>query len=513
MIVDEFVTAPAVVIGGGIAGLSAALGLDGCIVVANESVGGGSSRLAQGGIAAAMAAGDSPSAHAADTLAVAAGLAVPEIAALVTGSAADRVAWLAALGVAFDRTPSGALALGREAGHGWHRVVHAGGDRTGAAIMRAMRAALKQRSDIRVLEGFELVDLVTAGERAAGVLLAGPGGLRLAVLAPHVVLATGGIGACFEHTTNPATSAGTGLAAAARRGVLLADLEFVQFHPTALAIDADPLPLLTEALRGAGARLLDDCGKPFMTAIHRDADLAPRDIVARSVHALRASGRSVYLDATGIADLETRFPGACAIARAANLDPVAQALPVTAAAHFHMGGIATDAQGASSLTGLWACGEVASTGLHGGNRLASNSLLEGLVFGERIARAIRRSELAPPQGPLEIARRMPASGAGVGRIDLLRRLTGDSLGPLRTGRALLASLRRLDAWNPATRAEADRLVVTRELTLAALARRESRGAHQRADFPLAAADAAARSFQRPVAVPVETLALVRTHVA
>jgi L-aspartate oxidase len=513
MIVDDFITAPAVVVGGGMAGLSAALGLDGCVVVANEPVGGGSSCLAQGGIAAAISAGDSPSQHAADTLAVAADLAVPEIAALVTESAADRIAWLAALGIAFDRAPSGALALGREAGHRRHRVVHAGGDRTGAAVMRAMRAALDLRSDIRVLEGFELVDLVTAGERAAGVLLAGPGGFRLAVLAPHVVLATGGIGACFDHTTNPATSGGAGLAAAARRGVLLADLEFVQFHPTALAIDADPLPLLTEALRGAGARLLDDSGEPFMTAIHRDADLAPRDVVARSVHALRASGRRVFLDTTGVADLQGRFPGACALARAANLDPVAQPLPVTTAAHFHMGGIATDAQGASSLPGLWACGEVASTGLHGGNRLASNSLLEGLVFGERIARAIRRAGPTPPQGTLEVARRLPDSGPDGGRMQALRRLIGSSLGPLRTGPAMLADLRRLEAWHPATRAEADRVVVARELMLAALWRRESRGSHQRADYPLAGAGAPARSFRRPAPVAVESLELRRSRVA
>jgi L-aspartate oxidase len=513
MIVDDFVTAPAVVVGGGVAGLSTALALDGCVVVADEPVGGGSSRLAQGGIAAAMAAGDSPSSHAADTLAVAAGLALPEIAALVAASAPDRIAWLASLGVGFDRTHAGALSLGREAGHGSHRVVHAGGDRTGAAVMRALREALNQRRDIRVLEGFTLVDLVTAGDRAGGVLLAGPGGLRLAVLAPHVVLATGGIGACFDHTTNPATSSGAGLAAAARRGVLLADLEFVQFHPTALAVDADPLPLLTEALRGAGAKLLDDAGQPFMSAIHREADLAPRDVVARSVHALCASGRSVFLDATGVADLERRFPGACALARAANLDPLVQPLPVTTAAHFHMGGIASDAQGASSLAGLWTCGEVAATGLHGGNRLASNSLLEGLVFGERIALAIRGARLAAPQGALQVARQLPEIGPDRERIQALRRLVGSSLGPLRSGPAMLAGLRQLDVWNPVTGVESNRVVVARELTLAALDRRESRGAHQRADYPRPGTGAPARSFRRPAPVPLETLELRRSRVA
>ena len=485
---------------------------DACVVVANESIGGGSSARAQGGVAAAIAAGDSAKQHAADTLAVAAGLAVPGIAALVTESASDRIDWLAASGVPFDRTPSGALALGREAGHSRHRVVHAGGDRTGAAVMQSLRAAVLARPDIRVLESFELVDLVTAGNRAAGVLLAGPGGLRLAVLAPHVVLATGGIGACFDRTTNPSTSAGAGLAAAARRAVLLADLEFVQFHPTALAVDADPVPLLTEALRGAGARLLDDSGERFMMAIHPDAELAPRDIVARGVHALRASGRQVFLDATAVAELETRFPGTCQIARAAGFDPLTQPLPIVTAAHFHMGGIATDAQGASSLTGLWACGEVASTGLHGANRLASNSLLEGLVFGQRIARDIRRAQFAPPQGMLDVARR-PAEQRADDRIQSLRQLVGRSLGPLRTGPAMGAALQQIESWRPETRAEDDRVVIACQLLSAALERRESRGAHQRADHTETASGLASRSFRRPQPAPVEKLELFRSRVA
>lgn len=513
MIVHDFMTAPAVVVGGGIAGLSTALAFDGCVVVANEPIGGGASCLAQGGIAAAIADGDFPGLHAADTERVSAGLAVPEIAALVTGSAPGRIDWLRKLGVEFDLAPSGSLALSREAGHGWNRIVHAGGDRTGAAVMRVLRDAISQRSDIRRLEGFELVDLVTQGDRLAGVLLEGPGRLRLAVLAPHVVLATGGIGACFEHTTNPRTSRGAGLAVAARRGVVLADLEFVQFHPTALAVDADPLPLLTEALRGAGAVLRDESGERFMTVNHPDAELAPRDVVACSVHAINASGRRVLLDATGVADLETHFPGACSLARSAGLDPTRQLLPVTTAAHFHMGGIATGANGATSLAGLWACGEVASTGLHGGNRLAGNSLLEGLVFGERIARAIRRASLAPPRGSLEITRGIPESGLDDARLTALRQLITRSLGPLRSGPTMVRALQRLKAWHAATRVEDDMAVVARRLLHAALNRKESRGSHQRTDFPRAAAGTAARSFQHPQPASLERLELLRSRVA
>ena len=328
MIAQDFITAPAVVLGGGIAGLSTALSLRGCVLVANEPIGGGASKLAQGGIAAALDGSDSPALHAADTLRVAAGLADPEIAALVTAAAPASIGWLRRLGVAFDLSHTGAPALGREAGHSRHRIVHAGGDRTGAAVMRAMRNAAIERPDIRVLEGFELVDLIICGNRAGGVLLESRDGLRLAVLAPQVVLATGGIGACFDRTTNPASSRGAGLAAAARCGLRLADLEFVQFHPTALAVDSDPLPLLTEALRGAGALLLDDSGERFMRAVHPDAELAPRDVVARRVAALHAAGQAAWLDASRIPDLEARFPAACALARRAGLDAGRQPLPV-----------------------------------------------------------------------------------------------------------------------------------------------------------------------------------------
>jgi L-aspartate oxidase len=513
MIVEDVTTTPVVVVGGGIAGLATALSLDACVVVSQEPIGNGASRLAQGGIAAALGHGDAPALHAADTLHVSTQLADPAIVALVTSSAAGRVKWLQSLGVAFDRSPSGELALGREAGHGRDRIVHAGGDRTGNAVMQALREAVGRRPDIRVLESWELVDLITADDRAAGALFESGDGSRVAVLAPNVVLATGGIGGCFDRTTNPAASRGAGLAVAARQGVQLADLEFVQFHPTALAVDSDPLPLLTEALRGAGAALVDDSGHRFMPAMHPDAELAPRDVVARSVYARTVTGRQVLLDATGIGNLAARFPGACALAKDAGFDATRQPLPVVAAAHFHMGGIATDAHGATSMPGLWACGEVAATGLHGGNRLASNSLLEGLVFGGRIARAIGAANLAPAAGPLLVPRSPPLSAPDSERIMYLRRLVGRSLGPLRSGQAMLAASRRLDAWQPASRIEHDLAAVVGLSLRAALARRESRGAHQRVDHPQAGTGPAARSFLSPRPGPVMALHQRRSRVA
>ena len=513
MTVHDFITAPAVVVGGGIAGLSTALSLEGCVVASGAPVGDGASRLAQGGIAAALGPGDAPAQHATDTLRVSAGLAAEDVAALVTEAASQRIAWLREIGVTFDLDANGGLVLGREAGHGRHRIVHAGGDRTGAAVMQALAAAARNRPDIRLLEGFALVDLVTAGSRVAGVLLEAADGSRLAVLAPHVVLATGGIGASFERTTNPPSSQGAGLAAAARCGVRLADLEFMQFHPTALAVAGDPQPLLTEALRGAGALLLDDRDQRFMLEIHPDAELAPRDVVARAVAARRRAGRAVFLDATAIGALAERFPGAVAIAHAAGFDPRRQPLPVAAAAHFHMGGIATDTDGATSLPGLWACGEVASTGLHGGNRLASNSLLEGLVFGERIARSIRAASIPAPRGPLEVARRPQLPATDASRVAALRRLVGESLGPLRDGASLAAARKRLTRWRCDSRAEEDVTAVAGLMLAAADSRRESRGAHYRADFPMPAAGTPARQFTSPRAVAVESIDPARSRVA
>jgi L-aspartate oxidase len=259
--------------------------------------------------------------------------------------------------------------------------------------------------------------------------------------------------------------------------------------------------------------LLDDAGERFMTAIHPDAELAPRDIVARAVAARRLAGREVFLDVSQVGALETRFPGATAIARMAGIDPAASGFPVTAAAHFHMGGIATDARGATSLPGLWACGEVAATGLHGGNRLASNSLLEGLVFGERIARAIGATRLPAPRGALEVPIRRLAERPDPSRVAALRRLVGASLGPLRQGPAMTAALARLASWLPASRAEEDLASIARLALEAALARRESRGAHYRDDYPQRVEARAVRSVTKPAAAPAGPLGRIESRVA
>ena len=317
----------------------------------------------------------------------------------------------------------------------------------------------------------------------------------------------------YDRTTNPASSRGAGLAAAARRGLRLADIEFVQFHPTALAVESDPLPLLTEALRGAGALLLDDSGERFMRAVHPEAELAPRDVVARRVAALQARGQAVWLDASRIPDLAARFPSAWALAGRAGFDAARQPLPIVTAAHFHMGGIATDDAGRTSLAGLWACGEVAASGLHGGNRLASNSLLEGLVFGERIARALEAEDAPQLRGTLEIPRGRIEGESDPARIAVLRQLMGRSLGPIRNGASMSQAIRQLEGWKSNSRAEDDHLLIAQVILRAALERRESRGAHYRLDRPEPARGRPERSFIKPAPCAVEILRGVSSQVA
>lgn len=500
--------ARAVVVGSGIAGLSAALGMGDCVVLTRGELGSGSSRHAQGGIAAALASDDSPADHALDTLAVSAGLADAGAARAIAEAAAGRIDWLRVLGARFDLDEQGRLALGREAGHRARRVAHAGGDATGAEVMRTLAAAVDSRPDIDVLAGWELVDLVRSGRRVAGVLARRPDGGLAVVLAPAVVLATGGIGGLYARTTNPVEVTGDGLAAAARAGAELADLEFVQFHPTALDVDADPAPLLTEALRGEGAVVIDDRGERFMLGEHPDAELAPRDVLARAIWRRgTVDGRKVYLDARDAvgAAFPRRFPSVWRTAQRFGLDPRVEPLPVTPAEHYFMGGIATDLEGRTSFPGLWAVGEVGATGLHGANRLASNSLLEGMVVGAAAARSV--AAVTAPSAPaagLEVpvgALGAPAEGDGRAAATV-RALMWEHVGLVRDAGGLahaISELERLEAFAGAS--DRNMLLVARLIAAAALARTESRGGHWRADHPHADPRQQCRRFVRPDPAP------------
>src|SRR5215475_3640389 len=393
-----------VIVGAGLAGLFCALKLAPrpvTLISAAPLGQGASSAWAQGGIAAAVAKGDSAEAHAADTIAVGGGLVDEEIALGLAREAPARIDDLLRYGVPFDRDLEGALAVGREAAHSARRIVHVRGDMAGKAIIAALTDAVRQTPSIRVIEGFVAEALLTADGAVTGLQLrkARDASARPLLIASRaVVLATGGIGHLYAVTTNPHEASGLGLAIAARAGAVIADPEFVQFHPTAIMVGRDPAPLATEALRGEGAILINGEGERFMQARHPLAELAPRDIVARGVFAEIAAGRGAFLDARAAlgARFAEKFPTVHASCLAAGIDPAKQPIPVGPAEHYHMGGIAVDAHGRTSLRGLWAGGEVSSTGAHGANRLASNSLLEAVVYAARIADDINGAALGTP---------------------------------------------------------------------------------------------------------------------
>lgn len=495
------------VIGSGLAGMTAALELAGrrvILLTKTDGLPGGSSLYAQGGVAAALGAGDTAEDHAADTVAAGAGLVDADAARLLTSEGARRVAALAEKGLPFDRDEAGALHLGREAAHGRARVAHAGGDATGRVAVEWLAAQVAAAPHVCMIPRSFAVDLLVGADRGHGGRIHGAvawsdaDGWTL-YRAPHVVLATGGVGAVFARTTNPAEATGDGLAMAARAGALLADLEFVQFHPTALAVDGDgPAPLLTEALRGAGAVLLDAQGRRFMLDEHPLAELAPRDVVARAAGRRAAAGEKVLLDLRpALAHEPDGFPTVLQLCAEHGFDPFNEPVPVAPAAHYHMGGVWTDADGRASLPGLWVCGETACTGVHGANRLASNSLLEALVFGGRVAAAIREAE---PVAAVPVALPDLPVARTPGEVSAeTRRTLYAAAGLVRDGAGLRRALARFDtltaqletatptddvrAWGEAR----NRLTVARLICQSALAREESRGAHYRADFPQTAA--------------------------
>jgi L-aspartate oxidase len=498
-------TTDVIVIGSGVAGLTAALHLRESglhvTVVTKVNIDDGSTRWAQGGIAAVLDPYDSPAAHAEDTMVAGVGLCDPAAVEVLVTEGPDRVRELMRLGAEFDRHPDGSLMLTREGGHHANRIVHAGGDAPGAEVQRALHAAVLRDPWIRLVEHALVLDLLRdATGRACGVTLHvlgegtedGVGAIR----GRAVVLATGGMGQVYASTTNPVVSTGDGVALALRAGAVVTDVEFVQFHPTALMVPAGPngeraaqQPLVSEAMRGEGAHLVDADGRRFMVGQHELAELAPRDVVAKGIHrVLLAAGTDhVFLDARHIEDLETRFPTITASCRAAGIDPTTELIPVAPAAHYASGGVRTDLSGRTSIPGLYACGEVACTGVHGANRLASNSLLEGLVFARRIADDIA-ADLPPLAEPVDVggdawacddAIRGPLQqamtrGAGVLRSAGSLAATADELRALGEKRATASTV----TWEAT-----NLLTVASALVAAASQRAETRGCHWREDFP------------------------------
>jgi L-aspartate oxidase len=527
-------TADVCVVGSGVAGLCVALharaaGLS-VAVVTKVEVDDGSTRWAQGGIAAVLSATDTPAAHARDTEVAGVGLCdVAAVQALVT-EGPERLHELIAWGAAFDRDGEGRLLLTREGGHSTDRIVHAGGDATGAEVQRALRDAVAADPGVTLVEHAMVLDVVRdATGRVAGVTLhvLGEGSADGvgAVRARAVVLATGGMGQVYAATTNPAVSTGDGVALGLRAGAVATDLEFVQFHPTALYLGPDARgqqPLVSEALRGEGAVLRDDAGERFMVGVHELAELAPRDVVAKAITRvqLRDGVDHVWLDAREVPGLAERFPTIVARCRQAGIDPATELVPVTPAAHYASGGLATDLSGRTTVPGLYACGEVACTGVHGANRLASNSLLEGLVFAGRIGEALSR-ELPVPAPAEPVDARPEGLVDAAARADLTATMSA-RVGALRSGTGLTEAATRLAALSERTTAvpgvpgweATDLLTVATALTAAAAAREETRGCHWREDHPDAVdawrvhldvrldADGEVTLAQRPVGEPI-----------
>jgi len=495
-------SADVVVIGSGVAGLTTALQIRAhnlsVILITKSYVDEGSTKWAQGGIAAALGPGDSPEQHEIDTLVAGAGLCdLPAVKVLVS-EGPEAVRKLIARGAVFDKSETGEIALTREGGHLRNRILHAGGDATGAEVSRALLAAVSRDQGIEVIEHALVLDaLKSESGRVCGVTLHVIGeGSRDGVgqiMARAVVLATGGLGQVYSQTTNPSVSTGDGVALALRAGADVADVEFIQFHPTVLYMGENSRgqqPLISEAVRGEGAFLVNDRGERFMKSVHPLADLAPRDIVAKEIsrQMSKSGAKHVWLDAKSIIDFKDRFPTIYSSCSQIGIDPSKDLIPVAPASHYASGGIRTDLNGHSSVPGLYAVGETACTGAHGANRLASNSLLEGLVFGARIAEDIAKNLVTweDPAGsdPIEILispsvrgemQRAMSRGASVVRTKDSLSKTLETLNRLKDATTIYANV---DAWETT-----NLYLLATAITRSALERTESRGSHTRDDFP------------------------------
>ncbi|KIC24711.1 MULTISPECIES: L-aspartate oxidase [unclassified Leisingera] len=496
-------TSRIVIAGAGLGALYAALELAPrpVLVISPELLGeGASSAWAQGGVAAAMASHDTPEAHAEDTLQAGAGTVDPEVAAMVTRVAREHIIDLTELGAPFDRDAHGNYVMSREAAHSAARVVRVKGDQAGGQIMQTLIAAVRAAPSVQVLENTQAVRLETDGGAVSGIWInrAGTPSAPVLIKAPGVLLAGGGSGGLYAHTTNPPRIRGQVIGFAARAGASIADPEFVQFHPTAFDIGEDPAPLATEALRGEGAVLVNAEGERFMLSQHPDAELAPRDIVARAIFAETQAGRRPMLDtreALG-AEVLSRFPTVAETCARAGINPVQEPIPVAVAAHYHMGGVDADMKGRTSLANLWVCGEASSTGLHGANRLASNGLLEALVYARNAAR-----DMASMYTPAEAEEVVPSFSAGGKDLDPaalqdLRETMTTHAGVRRTGDGLkqaLAAIARLEAEQSADENFTNMCATATLIAAAALRREESRGGHFRDDFPEADPEQAHRT--------------------
>lgn len=518
------------VVGSGIAGLATALKAaryGRVTMITKGTLMDSNTRYAQGGIAAALGPGDTPQAHLKDTLRAGHDLCLPDAATVLVEDGPLRVKELIDLGANFDAEPGGALSLGREGAHSKNRIVHARGDATGFEVAQVLAAGVRSTERVVIHEHMAALELFVEKGRCQGLVAQNTlSGETVFFSARAVVLATGGLGRIYRYTTNPSVATGDGFALAARVGAQLVDMEFVQFHPTALDQDDDPMVLISEAVRGEGARLVNDQGQAFMPSVHPQADLAPRDIVARAIFSQMASGRRVFLDAQSIGRrFPDRFPTIYEACIQRGIDPVTTPIPIAPAAHFVMGGVRTDTSGRTNVPGLYACGEVACTGVHGANRLASNSLLEGLVFAERIASALN-SELSgefrhpfSPDFTYEHIQSRSQPDLSLGNVDFeeetsvakhrkaavrqiddltwrLRNVMWEYVGIVRDGDGLKKALEIIDEIEAQRPREGgyqsftlrNMIDTSRRIAQAALMREESRGGHFRKDFPSASPD-------------------------